>query len=77
MLEPGAWSGPIYSGFGLHLVVVDEYLPAERPTLEAVEREVRRDYSNQRRKAAIDRLYEELAKQYTIVVEVPEIDEAS
>ncbi len=69
VLEPGAWRGPIPSGFGLHLVIIDEYLPAEPPTLETVERDVRRDYNNQQREAAIDRLYEELATQYTITVE--------
>lgn len=77
VLEPGGWRGPIRSGFGLHLVIIDEYLPAEPPTLEAVERDVRRDYSNQQRKAAIDRMYEELAKQYTISVEAPEGAEPS
>ena len=77
VLEPGGWRGPIRSGFGLHLVIIDEYLPAEPPTLEAVERDVRRDYNNQQRKAAIDRLYEELAKQYKITVEMPEDAESS
>lgn len=76
-IEPGAWRGPVRSGFGLHLVIIDEYLPAEQPTLEAVERDVRRDFSNQRRKAAIDRLYEELVREYTISVEAPEVAETS
>ena len=40
-------------------------------------RDVRRDYNNQQRKAAIDRLYEELAKQYTITVEMPDDAESS
>lgn len=69
ILEPGRWHGPVESGFGLHLVIVDEYVPAMPPTLDSVEREVRRDYNRQQREVAIDRLYEELIKQYTISVE--------
>lgn len=69
VLEPAAWSGPIESGFGSHLVIVDEFLPADPPTLETVGSEVRRDYSREQRDVAIDRLYEELAKLYIISVE--------
>jgi hypothetical protein len=75
--QPGGWRGPIRSGFGLHLVIIDEYLPAEPPTLQAVERAVRRDWERQRQTEATERLYEELAKRYTINVEMPESAEAS
>lgn len=77
VLEPGDWRGPVSSGFGWHLVIIDEYLPAELPTLEAVERDVRRDLEKQQQTEAIDRLYDELAKQYTINVEMPEDTESS
>ncbi len=68
-LEPGRWLGPIRSGFGLHLVIIDAFKAAPPPTLDLVGREVQRDYNRQQREVAIDRLYEELAKQYTISVE--------
>lgn len=76
-LTPGNWQGPIESGFGWHLVFVDEHVPAEAPTLETVGREVQRDYNRQQRDVAIDRLYEELAQSYTISVESPEQAPAS
>ena len=39
VLEPGDWHGPVESGFGMHLVIIDEYIPAVAPTLDAVERD--------------------------------------
>ena len=69
VLEPGVWHGPIESGFGSHLVIVDQYIPADPPTLDDVERAVLRDYNREKREVAIDRLYEELAKQYTIYID--------
>jgi peptidyl-prolyl cis-trans isomerase C len=39
-LEPGAWQGPIESGFGWHLVWVDSMTPARVPAFEEVEPEV-------------------------------------
>ena len=69
LLEPGRWHGPLESGFGWHLVIVDEFIPADPPTLEDVERAVLRDYNREQREIGIDRLYEELAKQYTIYIE--------
>ncbi len=35
-LEPGAWSGPVESPYGLHLVRVDEILAAELPPVAEV-----------------------------------------
>lgn len=39
-LSPGAWSGPIISVYGLHLVWVHEALPAQLPPLAAVRQQV-------------------------------------
>ncbi|MEM1411669.1 MAG: peptidylprolyl isomerase [Pseudomonadota bacterium] len=68
-LEPGAWSGPVPSGYGLHLVYL-EATEAGRPmTLEEARRDVRRDFENQRRLQAIDQLYDALAERYTVRIE--------
>ncbi|WP_299420663.1 peptidylprolyl isomerase [uncultured Shimia sp.] len=32
----GQWSGPIQSGFGVHVVLVHEYIPAQTPSLEDI-----------------------------------------
>jgi hypothetical protein len=75
-LEPGKWQGPILSGFGLHLVYIEELLPGRALTFEEAERDVRRDWDNERRVEAIDKLYEELRLQYTITVEPMSLDAA-
>jgi hypothetical protein len=77
-LEAGKWQGPILSGYGLHLVFVEEFVPGRPLTLEEAERDVRRDWDNQQRIKAIDTLYEELRKDYTITIEpLAEGDEES
>jgi hypothetical protein len=77
-LEPGKWSGPIRSGYGLHLVYIEKFSPERALTLEEAERDVRRDLANERRIEAIDALYEELRQQYTVTVEPlsPDADES-
>lgn len=68
-LESGKWRGPIRSGYGLHLVYIEEFSPGQLLTLEEAEREVRRDWANQQRVNGIDTLYDELRQRYTIAVE--------
>ncbi len=40
-LTPGAWPGPIESGYGWHLVFVDSLTPARAPAFEEVEPDVK------------------------------------
>lgn len=68
-LEHGVWQGPVQSGFGLHLVLIEAYVPGGPLTMEQVERDVRRDWENARRIEAINTLYERLSEQYRITVE--------
>ena len=68
-LETGKWQGPILSGYGLHLVFIEEFTPGTPLTFEEAERDVRRDWANEQRVKAIDSLYEELRKQYEITVD--------
>ncbi|MEM9304042.1 MAG: peptidylprolyl isomerase [Pseudomonadota bacterium] len=65
----GEWSEPVRSGYGVHLVLVEEFLPGGPLTLAEAGDEVRRDWNNQRRLQTIDTLYEKLAEQYTITIE--------
>jgi len=61
-LEPGAWSEPIASPFGLHLVRVDEQVPARLPAIDEVRpalmRAVAREQAQQRLARGLDRLRE-------------------
>ncbi len=68
-LEPGAWHGPIKSAYGLHLVRVSEFTPAEqRPFLEVRDQVLDR-WREQRRQEATERYFGELFKKYEIVAD--------
>jgi len=62
----GRWHGPVQSGFGVHLVRVEERIPGRVPALAEVRDAVERDYLAQRRDAANDVLYDSLKSRYTI-----------
>jgi len=64
-LEPGAWSGPLYSGLGAHLVLVTGRTEARLPALAEVERE----YLAQRRQQLKDLAYRKLREGYEVIIE--------
>ena len=71
-LPVGRWSGPVESGFGLHLVLILERQPGSLPVLAEVREAVERDWRNARRKEATDAFYRGLRDRYEISVERPE-----
>ena len=71
-LEPGAWSGPIESGYGVHLVFVDRRIEARLPELDEVREQVRREWNNTRRVDMTETFYSNLLDRYEIVIEWPE-----
>lgn len=68
-LEPGEWRGPVASGYGLHLVRIDERIAGRVPEFAEIAPAVERDWLAARRKQAIDMLYDGLAEKYVIVIE--------
>jgi parvulin-like peptidyl-prolyl isomerase len=70
-LPPGAWGGPLYSGLGVHLVMVTERLEGRLPELAEVRSQVERDYQVERRQELKDKTYKQLRTGYEIVVESP------
>jgi hypothetical protein len=70
-LEPGTWQGPIPSGYGVHLVIVDERRDGRVPTLDAVRDAVRREWENARRQEMIKQFYRKLLEKYEIIIERP------
>jgi hypothetical protein len=68
-LEAGHWAGPIESGFGLHLVFIESREAGRVPPLEEVREAVQREWLSQRRREAVDGLYERLARNYSIEIE--------
>ena len=68
-IEIGRWAGPIESGFGLHLVFIEERVEGRLPQLDEVREAVQREWLSQRRREAVDGLYDRLAENYTIEIE--------
>jgi len=69
VMEPGHWQGPIASSFGQHFIYITDRLPGSIPPLSTVRDAVRREWSNERRLEAEQKLYAALRDRYDIVVE--------
>ena len=65
----GSWQGPIKSGFGLHLVRIDERTEGRAAELNEVREVVVREWGVQKRKLTNVAFYESLRKRYTVTVE--------
>lgn len=65
------WTQPIGSGYGVHLVYLDERIEGAAPDLAQVRDAVVRDWSNQEREKANAAFYGELRERYTITIEEP------
>jgi hypothetical protein len=70
-LPDGQWSGPVASGYGLHLVRVTQRKAGAMPTLEEARAAVEREWMNARRQDVESRRLEELLKKYEVVIEPP------
>lgn len=68
-LTPGSWQGPVRSGYGLHLVLIDSIEKPFMPPLEEIRDEVRDEYLSFRRREVDGLFYNKLRESYEIVVE--------
>jgi hypothetical protein len=75
LLPPGSWSGPIESGYGLHLVQVTERVEGRVPALTEVREAVAREWGAAERKERSEALYRKLLASYKVVVETPAPDD--
>ena len=67
----GAWTGPIESSYGLHLVLVHERTPVRVPELEEARDAVRREWYAARRSASKESFRRRLRERYKVVIEAP------
>lgn len=65
----GSWQGPVESGFGLHLVRVQERKEGYLPALNEVQQVVAREWESARRKNALEENYQRIKKEYDVVIE--------
>ncbi len=68
-LEPGAWHGPIASGYGLHLVRVSAKRPARQREFAEVRAQVVERWREQRQKEGEEQYFAALLKKYGVQVD--------
>jgi hypothetical protein len=68
-VKPGAWAGPLRSGYGLHLVFVKERRDGRMPDLNEVRDAVKRDWIVEKQKELKDAAYAKIRERYTVIVE--------
>jgi len=76
-LKPAKWTGPVRSGFGLHLVLVTKRVGGRLPDLKEVREKVKQDWAVERQKELKDAAYARLRERYSITVEKAAVAEAS
>ena len=74
-LSIGEWSGPVKSGYGLHLVRLTGKSPATLPALEQIADKVFPDWQNSKRQEVQDQYYQSLRQGYEVTL--PTADDAS
>lgn len=65
-LEPGSWKGPIKSGYGLHLVMVTEHVPAESSPFDIVRDAIVTQWRNSQQNDLSRAYLEGLRKKYGV-----------
>lgn len=76
-VDVGEWTGPLESGYGLHLVFVRELEPGRLPKLDEAREAVEREWASARRREANQAFYRTLRDQYTVTVELPDWAQSS
>ena len=70
-LQPGAWHGPVESGYGVHLVVIHKRTEGRVPELAEVQGAVLREWNNRRRGQTIEQFYRDMLQRYEVIIEWP------
>jgi hypothetical protein len=75
-LKPGAWQGPIQSGYGWHLVFIDAIEPRRVPAFEEVEPEVKSAWLDQKQREIKRTTFDAMRARYTVITP-PSVDLAN
>jgi hypothetical protein len=70
-LETGQWVGPVESGLGAHLIVLQERVPGIDPALADIRPIVEREWANEKRAETRQTINETLLANYDVVIEWP------
>jgi hypothetical protein len=69
--KPGAWTGPLESGYGWHVVFVSSSTPGRVPAFEEVEDEVRSAWTAEQHAESLRGSYAKLRAKYELVLPAP------
>jgi hypothetical protein len=64
------WSGPLTSGYGVHLIYVDKVWTSADPDMAQIREEVLRDYQYDLQQQYNDQLYKDFRKDFTIKMNI-------
>jgi peptidyl-prolyl cis-trans isomerase C len=67
-LRPGAWEGPIESGYGWHLIFADSISPSRVPAFAEVEAEAKSAFIEDQREASKRKIYEAMRAHYQVIL---------
>jgi peptidyl-prolyl cis-trans isomerase C len=70
-LAAGSWQGPVASGYGLHLVYINDRTEPWRPLLSEIRDSVLYEVLAERRQLANSAFYKTLLERYDVIVEQP------
>jgi hypothetical protein len=70
-LTPGSWQGPVASGYGLHLVYVNDRTESWLPPLDEIRDSVLYELMAERRQQANKAFYQSLRERYQVIVAQP------
>jgi peptidyl-prolyl cis-trans isomerase C len=66
----GAWTGPIASGYGWHVVFAESITPQRIPDFDDIEADVKSAWIEERRNAVRVQLYKAMRARYDVVLPV-------
>jgi parvulin-like peptidyl-prolyl isomerase len=70
-LTPGSWQGPVNSGYGLHLVYINDRTESWLPPLDEIRDSVLYELMAVRRQQANEAFYRSLHDRYEVIIEQP------
>ena len=74
-LPVGQWTGPVQSGYGLHLVYVHDRVESTMPEFEDIQDRVLEDWAADKRTEVDEKFYASLLTRYKVVIEEKEPSE--
>ena len=72
-LEPGVWQGPVQSGYGIHLVLVNDVARAAEPAFDDIKAQLEEEWMAEQVSELSERFIDNLVARYEVEVEEIEV----